>query len=193
MFPTFIDLLNANSQKLKLQDRVNGIVGSMDKLSFQNEELDLIWSEGAIYNIGFERGINEWRRFLKPGGFIPEFEYDDEECLLSFSHMEGAVSTQDYLFKRILGVDPYEKDGRWEPYGDETYAGGDKIGGYACFAQEDPRVSTPAGENWLLLYQSDGTIGNVEWGDGGVGSCFIRDTDLQNRDFSHVALSWDCA
>ncbi|MDM8546265.1 class I SAM-dependent methyltransferase [Candidatus Venteria ishoeyi] len=70
LFPIFIDLFNANSQKLKLQDRVNGVVGSMDQLSFQDETLDLIWSEGAIYNIGFERGINEWRRFLKPGGFI---------------------------------------------------------------------------------------------------------------------------
>jgi ubiquinone/menaquinone biosynthesis C-methylase UbiE len=32
--------------------------------------LDLIWSEGAIYNIGFERGLKEWRKFLKPGGYI---------------------------------------------------------------------------------------------------------------------------
>jgi SAM-dependent methyltransferase len=42
----------------------------MDSLPFQNEELDLIWSEGAIYNIGFERGLNEWRKYLKPGGYI---------------------------------------------------------------------------------------------------------------------------
>jgi len=70
LFPTFIDLFNVNSQKLNFQDRVNGIVGSMDNLSFQNEELDLIWSEGAIYNIGFERGINEWHKFLKKGAFI---------------------------------------------------------------------------------------------------------------------------
>jgi len=56
---------------------VNGVVGSMDNLSFQNEELDLIWSEGAIYNIGFERGINEWRKFLKPGGFIVVSEASD--------------------------------------------------------------------------------------------------------------------
>ena len=42
----------------------------MDNLPFQDEELDLIWSEGAIYNIGFERGMNEWNRFLKKGGFI---------------------------------------------------------------------------------------------------------------------------
>ncbi|MGD1804888.1 class I SAM-dependent methyltransferase [Dapis sp. BLCC M126] len=68
--PIFIDLFNINSHKLNLQDRVNGIIGSMDNLPFQNEELDLIWSEGAIYNIGFERGINEWYKFLKKGAFL---------------------------------------------------------------------------------------------------------------------------
>jgi ubiquinone/menaquinone biosynthesis C-methylase UbiE len=70
LFAEFIDIFNVNSQKSNLQDRVNGVVGSMDNLSFQNEELDLIWSEGAIYNIGFERGVNEWNKFLKTGGFI---------------------------------------------------------------------------------------------------------------------------
>ncbi|MGD1715083.1 class I SAM-dependent methyltransferase [Dapis sp. BLCC M172] len=68
--PIFIDIFNVNSQKLNLQDRVNGILGSMDNLPFQNEELDLIWSEGSIYNIGFERGINEWHKFLKKGAFV---------------------------------------------------------------------------------------------------------------------------
>ncbi|MCD7898351.1 MAG: class I SAM-dependent methyltransferase [Bacteroides sp.] len=70
LFPKFIDLFNANATKLNLQHRVKGIVGSMDNLSFGNEELDLIWSEGAIYNIGFERGLKEWRQFLKTGGYI---------------------------------------------------------------------------------------------------------------------------
>jgi len=70
MFSTFIDLFNRNAANLNLQERVKGIVGSMDKLSFREEELDLIWSEGAIYNIGFERGLNEWRKFLKTGGYI---------------------------------------------------------------------------------------------------------------------------
>lgn len=66
----FIELFNKNAAKLNLRDRVEGIVGSMDNLSFKDEELDLIWSEGAIYNIGFEKGLKEWRRFLKRGGYI---------------------------------------------------------------------------------------------------------------------------
>ncbi|MDR1779901.1 MAG: class I SAM-dependent methyltransferase, partial [Tannerella sp.] len=64
-FPGFIDHLNATARRLGLSDRVKGVVGSMDALTFGDEELDLIWSEGAIYNIGFERGMNEWRRYLK--------------------------------------------------------------------------------------------------------------------------------
>jgi len=70
LFPVFIDILNQNAKKMNLHDRVKGVVGSMDKLPFKKEEFDLIWSEGAIYNIGFERGLKEWREFLKPGGYI---------------------------------------------------------------------------------------------------------------------------
>ena len=70
LFPFFIDLLNEKAQKLNFQNRVKGNVGSMENLPFREEEFDVIWSEGAIYNIGFERGINEWRKFLKKGGFI---------------------------------------------------------------------------------------------------------------------------
>lgn len=69
-FPGFIDRFNSNAHGLNLQDRVKGIVGSMDNLPFGEGELDLIWSEGAIYNIGFERGLNEWRKYLKTGGYI---------------------------------------------------------------------------------------------------------------------------
>ena len=42
----------------------------MDELSFDDESLDAIWSEGAIYNIGFEHGVHTWRRFPKPGGIL---------------------------------------------------------------------------------------------------------------------------
>lgn len=70
LFPDFIELFNKNAIEAHCEDRVKGIVGSMDALPFQEEELDLIWSEGAIYNIGFERGMNEWNKFLKKNGFI---------------------------------------------------------------------------------------------------------------------------
>jgi SAM-dependent methyltransferase len=70
LFPAFIDRLNARAAELRLQHRVQGVVGNMEQLPFDNEEFDLIWCEGAIYNIGFQRGLTEWRRFLKTGGMI---------------------------------------------------------------------------------------------------------------------------
>jgi ubiquinone/menaquinone biosynthesis C-methylase UbiE len=70
LFPRFINIFNSNAKKKNLHNKAKAIVGSMDKLPFQNQELDLIWSEGAIYNIGFERGLNEWNKFLKIGGYI---------------------------------------------------------------------------------------------------------------------------
>jgi len=68
--PDFINIFNNNIKKSGLQERVNGIVGSMENLSFQEEEFDLIWSEGAIDNIGFEKGLNYWNGFLKKNGYI---------------------------------------------------------------------------------------------------------------------------
>jgi len=70
LFPRFIELFNRNARNLNLQEKMKGIVGSMDNLPFHEDKLDLIWSEGAIYNIGFEKGLNEWRKFLKTGGYI---------------------------------------------------------------------------------------------------------------------------
>jgi len=69
-FPDFIAVFNDNAKRLNLQERVNGIVGSMENLSFQKEEFDLIWSEGAIDNIGFEKGLKYWNGFLKKNGYV---------------------------------------------------------------------------------------------------------------------------
>lgn len=71
LFPDFINIFNRNATQFGVQDRVKGIVSSMtEELPFKIDSLDLIWSEGAIYNIGFERGLNEWRKYLKTGGYI---------------------------------------------------------------------------------------------------------------------------
>jgi len=37
---------------------------------FQKESFDIIWSEGSIFAIGFNKGLREWRKFLKNNGFL---------------------------------------------------------------------------------------------------------------------------
>ncbi len=66
----FLDELNERAEKAGVADRIATLACSMDNLPFTNEELDVIWSEGAIYNMGFEKGVAEWRPFLKSGGLL---------------------------------------------------------------------------------------------------------------------------
>lgn len=70
LFPGFVEVLNRNAAAAGLSDRVRGIIGSMDDLPFEEGELDVIWSEGAIYNIGFEKGLRLWNRYLRRGGYV---------------------------------------------------------------------------------------------------------------------------
>ena len=68
--PGFLDRLEAAARRDGLGARIETLAASMDALPFDEGSLDAIWSEGAIYNIGFETGIQAWRRFLKPGGVL---------------------------------------------------------------------------------------------------------------------------
>ena len=51
LFPEFLNELNEKSQNLRLTDKIVTLQKSMDDLPFNKGEFDLIWSEGAIYNI----------------------------------------------------------------------------------------------------------------------------------------------
>lgn len=68
--PGFIAVLEQRAAEQGLSDKITPLVCSMAQLPFAAEEFDVIWSEGAIYNIGFEAGVKAWRRFLKPGGIL---------------------------------------------------------------------------------------------------------------------------
>jgi len=66
----FLDVLEQRAESTGVADRISTLARSMDDLPFADEELDVIWSEGAIYNIGFEKGVADWRRYLKAGGLL---------------------------------------------------------------------------------------------------------------------------
>lgn len=70
MIPDFIEVFENHAKELSLQDRVQGVVGSIDALTFEKEELDLIWSEGVIDSLGFEKMLSYWHGFLKKLGYV---------------------------------------------------------------------------------------------------------------------------
>ena len=67
---TALDRLASKINKAGLTNRVKTEKRSMLNMDFPKESFDIIWAEGSISVIGFERGIKEWRRFLKTGGFL---------------------------------------------------------------------------------------------------------------------------
>jgi cyclopropane fatty-acyl-phospholipid synthase-like methyltransferase len=68
--PEFLQELERAAAQAGVADRITTRAQSMDVLSFKEAELDAIWSEGAIYNMGFEAGVAAWKPFLKPGGIL---------------------------------------------------------------------------------------------------------------------------
>ncbi len=70
LFQEFLNELNEKAQKFGLTKKIVTLKKSMDDLPFNKNEFDLIWSEGAIYNIGFENGIKKWKDYLKVGGYL---------------------------------------------------------------------------------------------------------------------------
>ena len=68
--PPSLDRLKAKIDKAGLSARVKIRHCSMFNMGFPDESFDIVWSEGSIFVIGFERGLREWRHLLKPRGFL---------------------------------------------------------------------------------------------------------------------------
>jgi len=66
----FLHELAARAKEAGVTSHISPIRMSMFAMSFASQSFDLIWSEGAIYIRGFEAGLDDWRRFLKPGGWL---------------------------------------------------------------------------------------------------------------------------
>lgn len=70
LFPEFLAKLKEEAGKAGVEDQVTTLAQSMDDLPFGDSEFDIIWSEGAIYNIGFEAGVKAWKKYLRTGGYL---------------------------------------------------------------------------------------------------------------------------
>ena len=63
-----LDKFTRRIKEAGFSDLIQVINCSMFNMDFPNESFDTVWAEGSIYAIGFERGLREWKRLLKPGG-----------------------------------------------------------------------------------------------------------------------------
>jgi ubiquinone/menaquinone biosynthesis C-methylase UbiE len=66
----YVDALQRKSKALGLTDQITALLGDIANLQFQPQTFDLIWSEGAIYNVGFKTGLKLWKPLLKKAGYV---------------------------------------------------------------------------------------------------------------------------
>jgi SAM-dependent methyltransferase len=66
----YLDELSRRAEAAGLADRVAARNGSMLCMDLPDESFDLVWAEGSIFIIGFDRGLEEWRQLIRPGGFL---------------------------------------------------------------------------------------------------------------------------
>jgi SAM-dependent methyltransferase len=91
----FVSRLTERVAELGLAERVETRVGDMNDLELADGSFDVIWCEGAIFIIGFAKGLATWRRLLVPGGHMVVSELcwlraDRPADLVSFFETEGA-------------------------------------------------------------------------------------------------------
>jgi len=101
---TAVDLYSAFLKKLENtanQKKLNNITTvqcSMEKLPFKEKEFDIIWSEGSVYNMGFENGFKSWKKYIKDSGYLVVTE-------LSWITGNRPEEVEEYWNKEYPGID----------------------------------------------------------------------------------------
>ena len=92
--------------------RITPLQATMDRLPFREGTFDAIWSEGAIFIMGFWQGLRSRRPFLKESGFLAVTELtwlvDDapEEARRFFAEEYHAMAT-DAANRRVIRKEGY--------------------------------------------------------------------------------------
>lgn len=92
-----LDELRKRAIDENLSDQIRAMNCSMLKMDFEDIPIDVIWAEGSIHIIGFEVGLDAWRRFLVPHGFLVIHE-------MAWLHPDPPVEIADHWRKVYPGI-----------------------------------------------------------------------------------------
>ncbi len=124
-----LDELERKAEQRGLQGRVQTRYMSTLDMDYPDESFDIIWADGSIYILGFERGLRGWRQLLRPGGFMavhdvvwlqPDsateiHDYWQEMCpdIASVDERVESIQRQGY---RLLGHFTLPEQAWWDEY-----------------------------------------------------------------------------
>jgi ubiquinone/menaquinone biosynthesis C-methylase UbiE len=125
----YLDQLEKLIQKEKLSNKITTDNKSMFNMDFQKNYFDIIWAEGSIFIIGFERGLMEWKQYLKPKGFLVVHEMTwlkhnpPKEIIDYWKKVYPDINTIEFNLKiikksgyNIIGFFPLPEDAWWDFY-----------------------------------------------------------------------------
>lgn len=125
----YLDQLEKNAKKENLSHRIKTINQSMFNLDFPKEHFDIIWTEGSIFIIGFEQGLNEWKKFIKKNGYLAIHEMTwlkdnpPKEISDYWKKMYPAITTIEKNIEiikkcnyKLIGHFPLPEDAWWDLY-----------------------------------------------------------------------------
>jgi len=91
--PPFVERLRASSAARGLGHRVLPVVGDLAHPGVLPGSFDLVWSEGALYNVGLEKALETCRDALRPGGHLA---FTDAVWCVEDPPTEVRASFEDY-------------------------------------------------------------------------------------------------
>ncbi|MCK4941026.1 methyltransferase domain-containing protein [candidate division WOR-3 bacterium] len=103
-----LDKLNVKIEQARLLNRIKTLNCSMRDMRFPDGSFDIIWSEGAIFVIGFEEALNEWRRFIRLEGYLV--------LHARLGNIEQRVAMIPTLEYRFIDKFVVPKDAWWDDY-----------------------------------------------------------------------------
>ena len=68
--PLMIERTRSNAERAHVAERLELLEQDMKQMSFSPASFDVVWSEGAIYNLGFENGLRIVRNLVRQGGCV---------------------------------------------------------------------------------------------------------------------------
>jgi len=66
----FLDILTERAETMELKKLITPIHMSMTEMDFEENTFDVIWSEGALYCMGFQNGLRRCHGLLRNRGFM---------------------------------------------------------------------------------------------------------------------------
>ena len=125
----YLDQLKQSAKKEELSDRIEILNKSMFNMDFPEEYFNIIWAEGSIFIIGFKKGLEEWKKYIKKGGYLAVHEMtwlkDDPPKEISdyWQQVYPAITTIENNLEiikecnyKLIGHFPLPEDAWWDLY-----------------------------------------------------------------------------